>query len=183
MQTRSASWRPGESVFKPMLERVVDTAPAMQRIAERWLRRALVFFASQGNGEWKPLAPATLKRWGNHPILNKSGGMKGRFGRDWSKRNAVIMNDSPHAHFAGDGTTRSFSKESGERVFVHQKKERNEKRTTRRSAASTRRARLSSTSTVHEPSREFVFVDEVTKLEGPLIVSQYILEGDMEGYT
>jgi len=183
MQTRSASWRPGESIIQPMLDRAVDTAPAMQRIAERWLRRAIAFFASEGNGAWKPLAPATTKRWGNHPILNKSGGMKSRFGRDWSKRNAVIMNDSSHAHFAGDGTTRSFSRETGERVFIHQQKEHGAARTTRRSAASSRRARLSATSTEHEPSREFVFVDDVTKTEGPLILSQYILEGDMEGYS
>jgi len=165
-----------------MLERAIDTTPAMQRVAERWFKRTLLFFASQGDGSWKALAPATLKRWKDHPILNRTGKMKSRFHRDWSKRNAAIINDSPAAHFAGDGTTRSYSKATGERVFIYQKREKPGQRTTRRSAASSRAARLSATSTVHEPSREFVFVDDATKNEGPLILGEYILEGNMDGY-
>jgi phage gpG-like protein len=165
-----------------MLERAVDTTPAMQRVAERWFKRALLFFASQGEGSWRPLAQATVKRWSDHPILNRTGKMKSRLRRDWTKRNAAIINDSPTAHFAGDGTTRSYSKATSERVYIYQKREKRGHRTTRRSAASSKAARLSSTSLVHEPSREFVFVDDVAQTEGPLILGEYILEGNMDAY-
>jgi len=42
--------------------------------------------------------------------------------------------------------------------------------------------RLKTKKLEHEPPREFVFVDEMAKAEGPLILSEYILDGEMDGY-
>ena len=184
--TRSATFRPGDSIFEPMLARAIDIAPAMQRIAGRWYRRTLAYFSAQGNGGWKPMAPATERRWGDHPLLNQSGDMKERIGFDWSKRNAAILNNSPHSHFAGDGTVSHYDANTSQRVQVWQKRDaddlRRGRRTTRRSAASSRALRLKTQKAEHEPPREFIFVDEVTKVEGPLILGEYILEGRMDDY-
>jgi phage gpG-like protein len=148
-------------------EKVSDFSPVMQVIAvdlEQFVED--VVFPTGGEGEWQELAPATLKR---HPdraggILQLSGDLRRRTGRDWSPRNAVVINRMPHAHFATQGTVRRRqalwqSKAGGMR---------------RRSRAKIRELRNTDAfkGRQHEPSRDFMYVSDerAETLYGPMIL-------------
>ena len=170
-----AFWFPPDEL-REMLEdvaaRAVDFSPVMQVIAidlETFVED--VIFSSEGEGEWPPLDPDTLKRHKDRAggALQLSGDMRRRTGRDWSKTNAVVINRSPHAHFATEGTKRYTT------PLWHPKDG-----TRRRSRAAVRALRGTEEfrGSMHEPARDFMYVSDerADELYGPMILDYLFSE-------
>jgi len=167
-------WMPPVEL-REMLEdvsgRVEDASPVMQVIAqdmEQYIEGEL--FASEGEGEWEELAPATIRRHGAHDILRLSGIMKAVTGRDWSRRNAVVINAASHAHFATGGVKRYQATKYTKTV----KNAKGETVTVRRSEAELRAlaSRPEWKGRQHAPVRDFMLVsdDRAEQLYGPMIL-------------
>jgi hypothetical protein len=155
-------------------EKVVDWSPVMQVIAgdmEKFVEETIV--PSQGEGKWAPMAASTVKRHGPHSLLVLSGALVRQTGRDWSKRNAVVINDSPHAHLMRGGVKWYPTARYYEAVVVDGKKKKH-----RRSAGQIREHEKMHAGSMHSPVRDFVYVTEerVDELYGPMILDYWFGE-------
>lgn len=176
----TATWHPPEDLrewLDGIGDRVEDFSPVMQAIAidlEQFVED--VVFPTSGEGEWEELSPETLRRHPNRAggILQLSGDLRRRTGRDWSSRNAVVINRMPHAHLAVYGTKRYRtpmwqSKRDIDREVTYQGKK---QRSSRNSRAAIRQRRLTEKGRWHEVPRDFIYVSEerADNLYGPMIL-------------
>ncbi len=177
-QDSRTTWQPPEELrawLEQISERVTDFSPVMQVIAldmEDFIEN--VVFPTKGEGEWQDLDPDTLRRhYANRSspgMLQLSGDLRRRNSRDWSGRNAVVVNRSPHGHFAQAGTVRR------QRALWQSKKSGMK----RRSEAQVRKLRGTEEykGSEHEPPRMFHYVSEsrAEGLYGPMILDFVLSE-------
>jgi len=172
----TATWTPPielREFLDDVGERVEDFSPVMQAIAidlEEFVED--VIFPTKGEGEWQELAPATKRRHKDRAggILQLSGDLRRRTGRDWSARNAVVINRMPHAHFATQGTVRR-------RTALWQSKATGVRRRSRKQAEALRGTEAFR-GREHEPARDFIYVSDerAETLYGPMILDYMFSE-------
>lgn len=170
----TVTWSPPvelREMLEGVSERVGDASPVMQVIAldmEDYVEN--VMFATAGEGEWEPLSQATIDRHGPHDVLRLTGLMKAVTGRDWSARNAVVINTAPHAHFAVGGVRRYH-----ETKYTKTRVNKDGKTVTVRRGEAELRAmaqRPEWAGRQHSPARDFMLLsDQRTEdLYGPMIL-------------
>lgn len=104
--------------LKTVAAHLDDLSPAMERGSAFGLSDVESRLGRGGDGDWAPLADATVKRWGSHQIgVGKDGGFGPTLRRDWSKKNFIIFTRAPHAHLFGEGRDAHYA--NGKRVNVY----------------------------------------------------------------
>jgi hypothetical protein len=59
-----------------MAERLRNPAGAAPRLQDILRARIKARFDADGEGDWAPLSEATVARWGEHPILRRTGALE-----------------------------------------------------------------------------------------------------------
>ena len=143
-----------------------DWSVPMEKISRRMLEDTKGVFAS-GRPEWPRMSEATIERWGPHPLLNLGGRTaSGGAGtplrewneRDWSKKNAAVINRAPHAHLMDRGVDRYQTTRYDRTVTIDGKTRKH-----RQSRAEVREHRKQfGSGAEHSPPREFLFFEEAS---------------------
>lgn len=162
-------------IVREMKSRIKDWSVPMEKISGLMLEDTREVFAD-GLGEWAPLSPATIERWGPHPILNLNRSrvpLAKQNMRVWGPTNAAVQNTAPHAHFMEYGTSRYIGTD-GKRAYRYSEKGERKSRAKSRALGN---QLAYSTST---PARTFLFVDEKSYPKFETIILDYI-EGAVSG--
>jgi hypothetical protein len=167
-QTSYAIWKPPkelEEMFRNTADALKDLSPAMEKVSRIGFEEVYARLQAGGDGDWPPLATATIRRHGQHQVgVGPGGGFGPTLRRDWSKNNAVVFSRAPHAHLFEGGTQDHFSGSYGTLPFSPGDKRRG-KRTSlyaNRSRTDTRNAiaKRSLSGQDHEPPRRFMYFSE-----------------------
>lgn len=96
-----------DKLFENTAYRVTDMSEPMREISRLLFRSVERIFATEDFGQWKPHAPETVRRWGEHRILRlyKSGvtlldTVRREAGPTW----AAVFTKNPVAHLHQRGT-------------------------------------------------------------------------------